>query len=118
MKSQQHLLLLLIFIFIAIFVSLISNDLKAIIFRSTQIDSIGHLIGFFILAWFLNGVFKYPVISLSICLIFYAALTELGQLYLGFRNGEISDFIADLVGIALFVGVKWLKMYFGKKSYS
>lgn len=115
MKSQQHLLLLLIFLLATIFISVISHDLKAIIFRSTQIDSIGHLIGFFMLAWFLHGVFKFPVLTLSVCLIFYAALTELGQLYLGFRNGEVSDFIADLVGILLFVFIKWLKIVYGKK---
>jgi len=74
------------------------------------------MIGFFILAWLLHGIFKFPVLSISICLVFYAALTELGQLYLGFRNGEISDFIADIVGITLFIGIKWLRMVYGKNT--
>ena len=115
MKSRQHLLLLLTFILITIFVSIIALDFKAIIFRGTQLDSIGHFIGFFILIWFLNGVLKFPLVNIFICLILYAALTELGQFYLGFRNGEISDFIADIVGISFFVIIKWLKLvYFNK----
>jgi VanZ family protein len=109
MKSCQHLLLLLTFILIAILVSIIAHDFKAIVFRGTQLDSIGHLIGFFILIWFLHGVLKFPLLNVFICLVLYAALTELGQLYLGFRNGEISDFIADLVGMSFFVMIKWLK---------
>lgn len=112
MKSQHHLLFLLIFLLLLLSVNLLSHDLKAIIFRGTQIDSIGHMIGFFILPWFLHGVFRFPVINLSLCLVFYAALTELAQLYLGFRNAEFSDFLADIVGITCFVAVKWLKVVY------
>lgn len=114
MKSRQHLLLLLIFIFFAIVVSLLSNDFRAILFRSTRIDSIGHFIGFFLLTWFLNGVVKIPLVQLLFVLFLYAALTEIGQYYLGFRNGEISDFIADVVGICLYAVIKWVKVVYGK----
>ena len=41
-------------------------------------------------------------------MVFYGAVTELSQLYLGFRNGEISDFIADVLGISLYMAIKWL----------
>lgn len=115
MKSQHHLFLFLIFLLMVIGVSVMSHDLQRIIFRGTQIDSIGHMVGFFALTWFLHGVFKYSLIPLSICLIFYAGLTEIGQWYLGFRNPEMSDFISDIVGITAFVALKWLKiMYFSR----
>ncbi len=52
---------------------------------------------------------------LTIALIFYAALSELGQYYLGFRNGEMKDFIADLFGIFMFVLLKWVWLVYGKK---
>lgn len=117
MKSQQHLLLFLVFLILVIFTSLVSHDLQAIWFRGTRLDSIGHMVGFFGLTWLLQGVFKFPLIPLSMCLIFYAALTEIGQWYLGYRNAEMSDFIADVVGITAFVALKWLKiMYFTNKA--
>ncbi|MEW6990103.1 VanZ family protein [Colwelliaceae bacterium 6441] len=91
-------------------------DFQAIIKRSTQTDSIGHIISFFMLTWLLSGVFKFPIFNLGTCLVLYAALTELGQLYLGFRNGEISDFLADVFGIALFMMIKWLRIVFLTKE--
>jgi len=116
MKSRQHLLFLLIFLLIAIVISLLSNDFREILFRGTRIDSIGHFIGFFLLTWFLNGIIKLPLAQLFIVLILYAALTEIGQYYLGFRNGEVSDFIADLVGISFYSLLKWIKVVYGKQK--
>jgi len=49
-------------------------------------------------------------------LIFYAALTEIGQSFLGYRSGELGDFIADIVGISLFVLAKWLYLRFFRKK--
>ena len=118
MKSQQHLLLLLICLTLGIVVSLLAHDWAAIVFRSTQIDSIGHLIGFFTLTWFLHGVFKFPLVNIAITLVFYGGLTELAQWHLGFRNGELSDFLADVAGVTLFVALKWLKVvYFDKRQF-
>lgn len=116
MKSRQHLLLLFIIILLIIVAGVSSNNIDSIIARGTKIDSIGHIIGFFLLTGVLHAVVKLPLINLSICLVIYAGLTELGQLYLGFRNGELSDFISDLVGIALFVAFKWLFIVFGKQK--
>ena len=116
MKNQQRILLLLVIIAITIVISIFSNDWNMTISRITRIDSIGHMIGFFALAWFLFLALKLPTINLSLCLIFYSALTELGQLYLGFRNAEISDFIADLVGISLFMLMRWTMMIYGNKA--
>lgn len=118
MKSQQHLLLLLIFLTLGIVVSLLAHDWAAIVFRSTQIDSIGHLIGFFTLTWFLHGVFKFPLVNLAITLVCYGGLTEIAQWHLGFRNGEFSDFLADVAGVTLFVALKWLKVvYYDRRQY-
>lgn len=116
MKSHQHLLLLLIAILLSVVAFTVAQDYQHILMLSTRIDSIGHMVGFFLLAWFLNGVLKFEFISLIACLIFYSAATELGQLYLGFRNGEISDFVADLIGIALFSLIKWSLMMYRKRQ--
>lgn len=116
MKSQQLLLFLFIIILIITGVSILANDLDAIISRGTDIDSIGHMLGFFLFTWFLNSICRLPLITLSITLIFYAALTELGQWYLGFRNPEFSDFIADTVGITIYVVIKWLQLMYFKRA--
>ena len=116
MKSRQPLLILFIIILLIIALGVSSNNIDSIIERGTKIDSIGHILGFFLLTGILHSVIKLPLINLSICLIIYAGLTELGQLYLGFRNAELCDFIADLVGIALYVGCKWLFIIFGKQK--
>jgi len=115
---SRHLLLLILITIIAISIgSFISDEVHKVLIRATEIDSIGHFLSFFSLTWLLNSLFKFPLLNLSICLIFYAALTEIGQFYLGFRNGEISDFFADVVGISLFVFLKWsIIVYGGKKQ--
>ena len=97
---------LIIFI-VSVSAYFIFDELRAVVFRGTQIDSIGHIISFFLLTWLLNGIVKLPLINCVITISIYAAFTELGQYYLGFRNGEISDFFADLVGIALFAILRW-----------
>ena len=75
-------------------------------------DTIGHAVGFFALAGLLSIFFKLPTLPLTIALISYAALSELAQYYLGFRNGEFKDFIADAIGILLFMLLKSLWIVF------
>jgi len=116
MKSRQNLLFLLILILVIIVYSLLSNDFKNLILLSTRIDTIGHFIGFFLLTWFLNKAIKLPMTQLFFALILYAGLTEIGQFYLGFRNGEISDFVADIVGISLYAVIKWARLVYGKQQ--
>jgi VanZ family protein len=117
MHSRHLLLLILISIIVITIGAFISDDVHKILLRAIEIDSIGHFLSFFALTWLLNSLLKFPLLNLSICLIFYAALTEIGQFYLGFRNGEISDFLADVVGISLFVFIKWsIIVYGGKKQ--
>lgn len=77
-------------------------------YNATRIDSVGHFIGFFILAWVFNGVLKLSLLHTSVCLSLYAVASEIGQYYLGFRNGEFRDVIADMVGVVLFVVLKRL----------
>ncbi len=56
----------------------------------------------------MHTLIKLPLPLTVITLIFYGALSELGQLYLGFRNGEISDFFADTAGIIFFALCKYI----------
>jgi len=86
---------------------LLPESIKKLIFRSPQIDTIGHFIGFFILTWVVSSILKLSLISTLFTLSFYAALSELGQYYLGFRNAEFSDFFADIAGISLYLFLKY-----------
>ncbi|WP_114326008.1 VanZ family protein [Candidatus Colwellia aromaticivorans] len=95
---------------------LLPVELKKIVFRSPQIDTIGHFIGFFILAWLIHSLIKLTLVETLITLSFYGALSELGQYYLGFRNGEFSDFFADIAGISSFILLKLLYLAY-KKTY-
>jgi|TARA_B110000211_G_scaffold78149_3_gene91670 VanZ family protein len=47
---------------------------------------------------------------------FYGALTEIGQYYLGFRSAQLSDFISDLIGIALFAIIRWSILMYRNRS--
>lgn len=116
MKSRYHLsiLALIIALFFALYFS--SNDFQRLVFRSTEIDSIGHIISFFILTWVLHSILKLPLINTMLTVAFYGALTELGQYYLGFRNGEFNDFFSDLIGIALFGIIRWSILMYRNRS--
>jgi len=86
------------------------------VLTNTQIDTIGHFISFFCLTWVLCSFIKLPTMSVSFCLVLYALLSELGQYYLGYRNGEVKDFVADVLGVLLFVILKWYAViYFNRK---
>lgn len=108
MKIQQRLILLLTFISSLMLFTFTFFEAEHIIKESMEIDFIGHFLGFFFLTWFLQAKLSLPLINIGVCMIFYGAVTELSQLYLGFRNGEISDFIADVLGISLYVTIKWI----------
>ncbi|GLX82542.1 VanZ family protein [Thalassotalea eurytherma] len=112
MKSRQQLLF---FLFFVLFITgiFLSTETNSTVFQHTQIDTIGHFISFFCLAWFLNAFLKLSLILLTPTLIVFGGLTELGQLYLGFRNGEFSDFFADVLGVLFFVLLRWVAMMYG-----
>ncbi|MBL4823047.1 MAG: VanZ family protein [Colwellia sp.] len=118
-KTRHHLIFFIVIISAAILLFfsselLLPTELKKIVFRSPQIDTIGHFIGFFILAWLSHSLIKLTLLEALITLSFYGALSELGQYYLGFRNGEFSDFFADIAGISLFILLKSLYLIYKK----
>lgn len=105
-KKNHHLLLLFCIIFIAIIFSFIPGFNEQLV-ENTKIDTIGHFIGFFLLTWLIRALVKLPISVIAMTLIFYAAASELGQAYLGFRNGEFTDFVADIMGIGSFIFIHW-----------
>jgi hypothetical protein len=111
-KPQHHFTFFIFVIFsgILLFFSselLLPDAFTRVIFRSPQIDTIGHFIGFFVLTWFLTSIIKLSLLTTLFALYFYSACSELGQYYLGFRNGEFSDFFADVGGISLYILLKF-----------
>ncbi|WP_157825820.1 VanZ family protein [Colwellia sp. Bg11-28] len=112
MKARPHyyfFITVIVVILLLLFAhEFLPNVLRKRIFQIPEIDTIGHLTSFFILTWVCHSIIKLSL-SLSVpFLIFYGALTEIGQSFLGYRTGQFGDFIADVVGISLFVLAKWL----------
>lgn len=116
MKSRYHLLIITLIVALFFAIYLISPELRTIALRSTEVDSIGHIISFFGLTWVLHSILKLPLFNTMLTVIFYGLLTELGQYYLGFRSAQISDFIADLIGVALFAIIRWSIMIYRNRS--
>lgn len=123
MKARQHSYFLFTVITVTILLffahEFLPDTLRKHIFQFPEIDTIGHLTSFFILTWVSHSIIK---LSLPLCvplLIFYGALTEIGQSFLGYRSGELGDFIADVIadviGISLFVLAKWLYLSYFRK---
>lgn len=112
MKAHHHLTFFIIIVICAFFLFfsselLLPEEIKKLVFRSPQIDTIGHFIGFFLLTWLVSSILKLSLLSTLLTLTFYASLSELGQYYLGFRNAEFSDFFADSAGITLYLLLKY-----------
>ncbi len=118
MKRQQHLLIFVLFILTVLMTWLLFNDVLAVAVSRIQIDTIGHFVGFFALTWLLDRLLKLPLAELIMTLCCYAALTEIAQFYLGFRNGEVADFVADVLGICLYPLLKWAVIVYGKPKNS
>ncbi|ARD43738.1 hypothetical protein A3Q33_05115 [Colwellia sp. PAMC 21821] len=116
MKSRYHLSILAIIILLFFCLYFSSTDFRRIVFRSTEIDSIGHIISFFCLTWVLHSILKLPLFNTMLTVAFYGVLTELGQYYLGFRSAQVSDFISDLIGIALFGIIRWSILMYRNRS--
>ncbi len=119
MKARQHYYFFITVIIVSILLlfahEFLPELLRKRIFQFPENDTIGHLTSFFILTLVSHSIIK---LSLPFCvplLIFYGALTEIGQSFLGYRSGELGDFIADVVGISLFVLAKWLYLNFFRK---
>jgi len=122
-KARHHFLFFILLITAAtlLFFSselLLPTELKNAVFRSPQIDTIGHFIGFFVLAWLMHSLLKTTRALTFFSLSFYGALSELGQYYLGFRNGEFSDFFADVAGISFFILLKTCYSFYKRILFS
>jgi len=119
-KARQHYYFFITVIIITISLlfahEFLPDFLRRRIFQLPAIDTIGHLTSFFILTWVSHSIIKLSLALAVPLLIFYGALTEVGQSFLGFRNGEFGDFLADVVGIFLFVLTKWLYHFFVRKT--
>ena len=116
MKARQHYYFFITVIIISISLlfahEFLPDLVRKRIFQLPAIDTMGHLASFFILTWLSHSIIKLSL-SLTIpLLIFYGALTEIGQSFLGFRSGEFGDFLADIIGIFIFVLAKWLHRRF------
>ena len=109
MKTQQRLSIILVIILTIMLLTAVFFEPQLVIEQSLQIDTLGHFLGFYCLTWFLHKNLSLPLFNICLCMIFYGAVTEIGQMYLGFRKGEISDFVADVVGITLYMAIVWLK---------
>ena len=110
MKLKQSLYLIITLLSISL---VIINDLAIIKLLSQYhiLDKTGHFIGFFLLSWILDTILKLRVITSIISIIIYAGLTEVTQEFLGFRNGQLSDFIADALGcLCYFLCLKLYKL--------
>lgn len=103
MKSRYHLLLLILLTLIFLSIFFLSAEFRVLVYRGSEIDTIAHLLSFLVLTWILHNILKLPLFISALTLSFYAALTEIGQYFLGFRTGEFSDFFADIIGIVLFI---------------
>jgi VanZ family protein len=118
-KARYHLLFVTLLVIAAILLFfpsafLFTTEIKKIVFRSPQIDKIGHFISFFILAWVMHSHLKISLMTTLGTLTFYGAFTEFGQFYLGFRNAEFSDFFADIFGIIFFILLKSLYLFYNR----
>lgn len=90
-------------------------DLSHHKFRFPQIDTIGHFTSFFLLTWFVHSLLKISLGRTIITLMLYGALTEFGQHFLVYRQGDITDYIADVFGILFFALLKFLYTLVKKK---
>ena len=111
MKARQHFIFLTIIVVLVTLLLfsevLLSSEIRRLVFRFPKVDTIGHFITFFSLTWVVHSIIKLPLRMTVLTLVFYAGLTELGQAYLGFRTGELTDFLADVVGIIIFALAKY-----------
>jgi len=92
------------------------NSVRKHIFQFPEIDTIGHLTSFFILTWVCHSIIKLSLLLCIPLLIFYGALTEIGQSFLSYRSGQWGDFVADVIGICLFVIAKWVYISYFRSS--
>lgn len=114
MKKSYHLLIFFSLLFVAAFLLLIPGAEEAV-FQNPEIDTIGHFIGFIVFTWLVHIFLQLPLVTLTVALVFYSAASEIGQYYLGFRNGEFTDFLANVAGIFTYLGMRWVLFLYKHK---
>ena len=110
MKARQHYYFFITVIIITISLlfahEFLPDLLRRRIFQLPAIYTIGHLTSFFILTWVSHSIIKLSLALAVPLLIFYGALTEVGQSFLGFRNGEFGDFPPNLRGLSKYLALR------------
>ncbi|WDE06489.1 VanZ family protein [Thalassomonas viridans] len=112
-RQQLYLFVSLILILAGL---LLFTDAGKILYKNIKLDTTGHFISFFLLGALLHHVIKISLFVSCSCLIFYGALSELGQYYLGFRNAEFRDFYADALGVLAFALLQWCIHLYRKRT--
>ncbi|QYJ87093.1 VanZ family protein [Shewanella mesophila] len=82
-----------------------------------NMDKVGHLGSFFCLALLTYLAFEPKWYTLTSILAFYAIFIELVQSTLPYRSASSADFIADMLGVALFYFIHWLYRRYVKASF-
>jgi len=76
--------------------------------RFPMADKVAHIVLFFGLATTLHFAFAPRVWVAVLVLGIYGAVIEWVQYYIPNRGAEFEDLIADLIGVLLFYGLRWL----------
>lgn len=106
MKNHQLLILFWVSLFSFLCLQYPLDELLELFKRHVRVDTIGHFLGFFILAWVIHSLINISLFKTALIITVYAVLSELGQFYLGYRSGEINDTIADITGVLFFILIK------------
>lgn len=115
MSVRQQLYLFLVVI-CSLTGILFFTEIGNLFYKHTRLDTTGHFISFFLLGALLHYLIKISLFVSCSCLIFYGALSELGQYYLGFRNAEFRDFYADTLGVLAFALLKWCIFLYQRRT--
>lgn len=76
-------------------------------------DKAQHLFAFFFLSTLGILAYQKAVVRVAIGLLLYAALIEILQLLIGWRSGELADWVAD--GIGILIGCPLINRFIQKK---
>ena len=79
-----------------------------------NLDKVGHIGSFFSLSYLTYLAFRPRWWLLTLSMAGYGTLIEVVQSRLPYRSADIADFVADMVGVALFYSSLWAyRKYFG-----
>lgn len=67
-----------------------------------NLDKVGHIGSFFMLSWLAYLAYRPRWYWIVLELAFYGIMIEFIQSFLPYRSADVKDFMADMVGVALF----------------